>query len=198
MTEVTNNQCVGFRPVFSEEYLKSQAKDVTKSRNNLKCAFLKKYEFSSGQNFQTSTELINISQREEESLSEYINRLHILSEVHNYGEQFTLWKLRNKCKPELMQQMAFGKWPETVAEAENRLRSVEATSKCLQEEEQKRMQDNIVTELRPEMEKMLQQISAVNSKALQQPSTSLTMVEPLLNSDDDCKAKVQHRTRTPR
>ncbi|CAG2205845.1 unnamed protein product [Mytilus edulis] len=89
--------------------------------------------------------------------------------------------------------MNFGKWPETVVEAENRLRSVEATSKCLQEEDQKRMPDNIVSKLQPEMEKMLQKISAVNSKVLQQPTTSPTMVEPLL---DD--RKVQHRTRTPR
>ncbi|CAC5394343.1 unnamed protein product [Mytilus coruscus] len=43
------------------------------------------------------------------------------------------------------------------------------------------------------MEKMLQQISAVNSKALQQPTASPTMVEPLLDY-----RKVQHRTRTPR
>ncbi|CAC5374990.1 unnamed protein product [Mytilus coruscus] len=159
-------------PLFLEEnaqiWYNGLSEDVTKSRNNLKCEFLKNYKFSSGQNFQTSTELINISQREEESVSEYINRLHVLSENHNYGEQFTLWKLRNECKPELMRQMAFGKWPKTVAETENRLRSVEATSKCLQEEDQKRMNDNIVTKPQPEMEKMLQQISAVNSKALQQ------------------------------
>ncbi|VDI80578.1 Hypothetical predicted protein [Mytilus galloprovincialis] len=90
------------------------------------------------------------------------------------------------------------KWPSVngqrrAAEAENRLRSVEATSKCLREEDQKRMQDNIVTKLQPEMEKLLQQISAVNSKAIQQPTASPTMVEPLL---DD--RKVQHRTRTPK
>ncbi|CAC5399534.1 unnamed protein product [Mytilus coruscus] len=94
-----------------------------------------------------------------------------------------------------MRQMAFSKCPETVAEAENRLRPVESTSKCLQEEDQKRMQDNIVTKLQPEIEKMLQQISAINSKSLQQPTASPTMVEPLL---DDRKAKVQHRIRTPR
>ncbi|CAG2254521.1 unnamed protein product [Mytilus edulis] len=184
-------------PLFLEEnaqiWYNKLSEDVTKSQNNLKCEFLKKYEFSSGQNFQTSTDLINLSQREDEKVSDYINRLHVLSENHDYGEQFTLWKLRNECKPDLMRQMNFGKWPETVVEAENRLRSVEATSKCLQEEDQKRMQDNIVTKLQPEMEKLLQQISAVKSEAFQQPTASQTMVEPLL---DD--RKVQHRHRTPR
>ncbi|CAC5383237.1 unnamed protein product [Mytilus coruscus] len=88
-----------------------------------------------------------------------------------------------------------GKWPETVEEAEVRLRSVEANFHYLEKCEKKETEDKIISELKPKIDMMFQQISAVNSKSLQQPIASPTMVEPLL---DDRKAKVQHRTRTPR
>ncbi|CAC5398886.1 unnamed protein product [Mytilus coruscus] len=169
MTEVTNNLviCGGVRPVFSEEYLKSQAKnaqiwfnglpeDVTDTRENLKCEFLKKYQISHGQNFQKLSDFIDLKQQETESVAEYINRVNALSEDQDVG-QFKLTKLQYKCKPELVRLMSL--------------------------------------ELKPKIDMMFQQISAVNSKSLQQPTASPPMVEPLL---DDRKAKVQHRIRTPR
>ncbi|CAC5397899.1 CBX5 [Mytilus coruscus] len=130
--------------------------DVTDTRENLKCEFLKKYQISHGQNFQKLSDFIDLKQQETESVAEYINRVNALSEDQDVG-QFKLTKLQYKCKPELVRLMSL--------------------------------------ELKPKIDMMFQQISAVNSKSLQQPTASPPMVEPLL---DDRKAKVQHRIRTPR
>ncbi|CAC5355711.1 unnamed protein product [Mytilus coruscus] len=168
--------------------------DVTDTRENLKCEFLKKYQISHGQNFQKLSDFIDLKQQETESVAEYINRVNALSEDQDVG-QFKLTELQYKCKPELVRLMSLGKWPETVEEAEVRLRSVEANFQYLEKCEKKETEDKIISELKPKIDMMFQQISAVNSKSLQQPTASPTMVEPLL---DDRKAKVQHRTRTPR
>ncbi|CAC5365054.1 unnamed protein product [Mytilus coruscus] len=168
--------------------------DVTDTRENLKCEFLKKYQISHGQNFQKLSDFIDLKQQETESVAEYINRVNALSEDQDVG-QFKLTKLQYKCKPELVRLMSLGKWPETVEEAEVRLRSVEANFHYLEKCEKKETEDKIISELKPKIDMMFQQISAVNSKSLQQPIASPTMVEPLL---DDRKAKVQHRTRTSR
>ncbi|CAC5378652.1 unnamed protein product [Mytilus coruscus] len=161
-------------PLFLEEnaqiWFNGLPKDVTDTRENLKCEFLKKYQISHGQNFQKLSDFIDLKQQETESVAEYINRVNALSEDQDVG-QFKLTKLQYKCKPELV-----------------RLMSLE---KC----EKKETEDKIISELKPKIDMMFQQISAVNSKSLQQPTASPTMVEPLL---DDRKAKVQHRTRTPR
>ncbi|CAC5366949.1 unnamed protein product [Mytilus coruscus] len=140
------------------------------------------------------SDFINLKQQETESVAEYINRVNALSEDQDVG-QFKLTKLQYKCKPELVRLMSLGKWPETVEEAEVSLRSVEANFHYLEKCEKKETEDKIISELKPKIDMMFQQISAVNSKSLQQPTASPTMVEPL---HDDRKAKVQHRTRTPR
>ncbi|CAC5384528.1 unnamed protein product [Mytilus coruscus] len=147
MTEVTNNPviCGGVGPVFSEEYLKSQ-------------------------NFQKLSDFIDLKQQETESVAEYINRVNALSEDQDVG-QFKLTKLQYKCKPELVRLMSLGKWPETVEEAEVRLRSVEANFHYLEKCEKKETEDKIISELKPKIDMMFQQISAVNSKSLQQPIT---------------------------
>ncbi|CAC5366824.1 unnamed protein product [Mytilus coruscus] len=185
-------------PLFLEEnaqiWFNGLPEDVTDTRENLKCEFLKKYQISHGQNFQKLSDFIDLKQQETESVAEYINRVNALSEDQDVG-QFKLTKLQYKCKPELVRLMSLGKWPETVEEAEVRLRSVEANFQYLEKCEKKETEDKIISELKPKIDMMFQQISAVNSKSLQQPTASPTMVEPLL---DDRKAKVQHRTRTPR
>ncbi|CAC5384128.1 unnamed protein product [Mytilus coruscus] len=185
-------------PLFLEEnaqiWFNGLPEDVTDTRENLKCEFLKKYQISHGQNFQKLSDFIDLKQQETESVAEYINRVNALSEDQDVG-QFKLTKLQYKCKPELVRLMSLGKWPETVEEAEVRLRSVEANFHYLEKCEKKETEDKIISELKPQIDMMFQQISAVNSKSLQQPTASPPMVEPLL---DDRKAKVQHRTRTPR
>ncbi|CAC5364127.1 unnamed protein product [Mytilus coruscus] len=127
----------------------------------------------------------HLKQQETESVAEYINRVNALSEDQDVG-QFKLTKLQYKCKPELVRLMSLGKWPETVEEAEVRLRSVEANFHYLEKCEKKETEDKIISELKPKIDMMFQQISAVNSKSLQQPTASPPMVEPLL---DDRKAK---------
>ncbi|CAC5413252.1 unnamed protein product [Mytilus coruscus] len=67
--------------------------------------------------------------------------------------------------------MSLGKWPETVEEAEVRLRSVEANFQYLEKCEKKETEDKIISELKPKIDMMFQQISAVNSKSLQQPTS---------------------------
>ncbi|CAC5407871.1 unnamed protein product [Mytilus coruscus] len=185
-------------PLFLEEnaqiWFNGLPEDVTDTRENLKCEFLKKYQISHGQNFQKLSDFIDLKQQETESVAEYINRVNALSEDQDVG-QFKLTKLQYKCKPELVRLMSLGKWPETVEEAEVRLRSVEANFHYLEKCEKKETEDKIILELKPKIDMMFQQISAVNSKSLQQPTASPPMVEPLL---DDRKAKVQHRIRTPR
>ncbi|CAC5363969.1 unnamed protein product [Mytilus coruscus] len=185
-------------PLFLEEnaqiWFNGLPEDVTDTRENLKCEFLKKYQISHGQNFQKLFDFIDLKQQETESVAEYINRVNALSEDQDVG-QFKLTKLQYKCKPELVRLMSLGKWPETVEEAEVRLRSVEANFHYLEKCEKKETEDKIISELKPKIDMMFQQISAVNSKSLQQPTASPPMVEPLL---DDPKAKVQHRIRTPR
>ncbi|CAC5404427.1 unnamed protein product [Mytilus coruscus] len=185
-------------PLFLEEnaqiWFNGLPEDVTDTRENLKCEFLKKYQISHGQNFQKLSDFIDLKQQETESVAEYINRVNALSEDQDVG-QFKLTKLQYKCKPELVRLMSLGKWPETVEEAEVRLRSVEANFHYLEKCEKKETEDKIIAELKPKIDMMFQQISAVNSKSLQQPTASPPMVEPLL---DDRKAKVQHRIRTPR
>ncbi|CAC5393529.1 unnamed protein product [Mytilus coruscus] len=153
--------------------------DVTDTRENLKCEFLKKYQISHGQNFQKLSDFIDLKQQETESVAEYINRVNALSEDQDVG-QFKLTKLQYKCKPELVRLMSLGKWPETVEEAEVRLRSVEANFHYLEKCEKKETEDKIISELKPKIDMMFQQISAVNSKSLQQPTASPPMVEPLL------------------
>ncbi|CAC5423905.1 unnamed protein product [Mytilus coruscus] len=185
-------------PLFLEEnaqiWFNGLPEDVTDTRENLKCEFLKKYQISHGQNFQKLSDFIDLKQQETESVAEYINRVNVLSEDQDVG-QFKLTKLQYKCKPEFVRLMSLGKWPETVEEAEVRLRSVEANFHYLEKCEKKESEDKIISELKPKIDMMFQQLSAINSKSLQQPTASPTMVEPLL---DDRKAKVQHRTRTPR
>ncbi|CAC5387770.1 unnamed protein product [Mytilus coruscus] len=186
-------------PLFLEEnaqiWFNGLPDEITNTRENLKCEFLKKYQISHGQIFQKLTEFMDLKQHETESVAEYINRVNALFEDQDVGQEFKLTKLQYRCKPELVRLMSLGKWPETVDEAEVRLRSVEANFHYLEKSEKKDTANIIMSELKPKIDMMFQQISAVNSKALQQPTASPKMVEPLV---DDRKAKVQHRTRTPR
>ncbi|CAG2254580.1 unnamed protein product [Mytilus edulis] len=140
----------------------------------------------------------NLKQKETESVAEFINRVNALSEDQDVGQQFKLTKLQYRCKPELVTLMSLGKWPETVEEAEVRLRSVEANSNYLEKCEKKETEDKIMSELKPKIDMMFQQISAVHSNTIKQLTTSPTMVEPLLYPDADRKAQVEQRTRTPR
>ncbi|CAC5362251.1 unnamed protein product [Mytilus coruscus] len=131
-------------PLFLEEnaqiWFNGLPEDVTDTRENLKCEFLKKYQISHGQNFQKLSDFIDLKQQETESVAEYINRVNALSEDQDVG-QFKLTKLQYKCKPELVRLMSLGKWPETVEEAEVRLRSVEANFHYLEKCEKKETED---------------------------------------------------------
>ncbi|VDI12247.1 Hypothetical predicted protein [Mytilus galloprovincialis] len=189
-------------PLFLEEnaqiWFNGLPEDLTNTRENLKCEFLKKYQISYGQNFQKLSDFIDLKQQETESVAEFINRVNALSEDQDVGQQFKLTKLQYRCKPELVRLMSLGKWPETVEEAEVRLRSVEANSHYLEKCEKKETEDKIMSELKPKIDMMFQQISAVHSNTIKQLTTSPTMVEPLLYPDADRKAQVEQRTRTPR
>ncbi|VDI35444.1 Hypothetical predicted protein [Mytilus galloprovincialis] len=96
--------------------------------------------------------------------TQFINRVNALSEDQDVGQQFKLTKLQYRCKPELVRLMSLGKWPETVEEAEVRLRSVEANSNYLEKCEKKETEDKIMSELKPKIDMMFQQISAVQQQ----------------------------------